>query len=60
MPYDLHKLSAGEGRVWRCLEDHREQAGFSAGCRSYLESFLQRQSSDYRLNYGGQLWWLSE
>ncbi|GAB4823102.1 hypothetical protein N2152v2_010148 [Parachlorella kessleri] len=45
-------LEPGEGRVWRCLEDHRQQAGFSAGCRSYLESFMQRQSSDYRLNYG--------
>jgi hypothetical protein len=39
--------------VYRCLEDHREDDSFSAGCRDFLEAFMRRQSSDYKLNYGG-------
>ncbi len=45
--------AAGGGRVYRCLEDHRGQEGFSDGCRDFLEDFMKRQSSDYKLNYGG-------
>ena len=35
-----------------CLQDHREQDGFSERCRQALEARMERQAADYQLNYG--------
>lgn len=47
-----HVCTAGEGKMYRCLEDSRNQPGFSPACGQDLERFIQRQSADYTLNFG--------
>lgn len=48
---DLATL-ADEGRLEGCLQDHREEEGFSDRCREAVEARLERASADYELNYG--------
>ncbi|KAI7844989.1 hypothetical protein COHA_001355 [Chlorella ohadii] len=45
-------VEMGEGRMEACLQDHREQDGFSERCRQALEARMERQAADYQLNYG--------
>lgn len=35
-----------------CLQDHREEEGFSDRCRAALESRMELAAGDYELNYG--------
>lgn len=35
-----------------CLQDHREEGGFSDRCREALEERMERQAADFELNYG--------
>lgn len=51
-PSRLHLLAPGEGRMEACLQDHREEDGFSDRCREALEERMERQAADYELNYG--------
>ncbi len=40
----------GAARVKDCLEDHKDEAGFSAGCRTEFESMMARRATDFRLD----------
>ena len=34
-----------------CLEDHREDAGFSAECKEEFEAMLEARAADFRLDF---------
>ena len=41
---------AGGARVKDCLEEHREDAGFSAECRAEFEKMMEARAADFRLD----------
>lgn len=42
----------GHARVIRCLSDNKDRETFGAKCKDEIVRFEERQSSDYRLNWG--------
>jgi Golgi apparatus protein 1 len=40
----------GGARVKDCLEDHKDEAGFSAGCKTEFEAMMARRATDFRLD----------
>ena len=40
----------GNARAKECLEQHREEANFSTGCKEELETMIQARSADFRLD----------
>ena len=41
---------AGSARVKDCLEQHRQDDGFSSECRDELENMMQERATDFRLD----------
>ncbi len=41
---------AGGARVKDCLEEHREDSGFSAECRAEFEKMMEARAADFRLD----------
>ena len=41
---------AGGARVKDCLEEHREDAGFSAECKEEFENMMEARAADFRLD----------
>ena len=41
---------AGSARVKDCLEQHRQDDGFSSECRDELENVMQERATDFRLD----------
>ena len=37
-------------RVKDCLEDHRDDAGFSAECKEMFEQMMEARAEDFRLD----------
>ena len=42
----------GHSRVIRCLSDNKDRETFGSKCKEEVVRFEERQSSDYRLNWG--------
>jgi len=42
--------AAGSARVKDCLEQHRQDDGFSSECRDELENVMQERATDFRLD----------
>ena len=40
----------GNARVEDCLEEHREDAGFSAECKEEFEAMMEARAADFRLD----------
>ncbi len=40
----------GGARVKDCLEDHREEPGFSAECKEEFEAMMEARAADFRLD----------
>ena len=40
----------GNARAKECLEDNREQPGFSPGCKEEVERMMESRASDFRLD----------
>eukprot|EP00898_Chlorokybus_atmophyticus_P002052 jgi/Chlat1/2848/Chrsp194S08770 len=40
----------GDARVKNCLEDHREDPGFSVACKKEFEAMMERRVADFRLD----------
>ena len=40
----------GNARAKECLEDNREQPGFSAGCKMEVEKMMESRAADFRLD----------
>ncbi len=40
----------GNARAKECLEDNREQPGFSLGCKAEVEKMMENRASDFRLD----------
>ena len=40
----------GNARAKECLEDNREQPGFSPGCKEEVEKMMESRASDFRLD----------
>ncbi len=40
----------GNARAKECLEDSREQPGFSATCKTEVEKMMESRASDFRLD----------
>merc|ERR1719447_1273087 len=45
-------IPAEKGRVLRCLQDHRIEAGFSEMCKREVEDDMEASNHDWRLKYG--------
>jgi hypothetical protein len=43
-------VQPGNARAKECLEDNREQPGFSAGCKSEIEKMMESRAADFRLD----------
>lgn len=43
-------VAPGNARAKECLEQHREEANFSRGCKEELETMIQARSADFRLD----------
>lgn len=43
-------LFAGNARVKDCLEDHRDDSGFSAECKEEFELMMEARAADFRLD----------
>lgn len=43
-------VAAGSARVKDCLEQHRQDDGFSSECRDELENVMQERATDFRLD----------
>ena len=43
-------VQPGNARAKECLEDNREQPGFSAGCRTEIEKMMEARAADFRLD----------
>ena len=43
-------LCAGSARVKDCLEQHRQDDGFSSECREEIETMMQERATDFRLD----------
>ncbi|GBF91963.1 hypothetical protein Rsub_04687 [Raphidocelis subcapitata] len=41
----------GHARVIRCLQEHKQAAGFGRACRDEVERYEQTAATDYRLNF---------
>lgn len=49
---DIYKSpwNAGGARVKDCLEEHREDPGFSAECKEEFEAMMEARAADFRLD----------
>ena len=45
-------MSAGQARIFGCLQENVAKAGFGEGCRQQVEQRQEKMQDDYRLNYG--------
>lgn len=43
-------VSPGNARAKECLEDHRNDEGFSADCRTEIEKMIELRVGDFRLD----------
>ena len=43
-------MPPGNARAKECLEDAREQPGFSATCKTEVEKMMESRASDFRLD----------
>ena len=43
-------VAPGNARAKECLEQHRNDANFSTGCREELETMIEARSADFRLD----------
>lgn len=43
-------MPPGNARAKECLEDNREQPGFSAGCKVEVEKMMESRAADFRLD----------
>ena len=41
---------AGNARVKDCLEEHRDEAGFSSECKAEFETMMEARAADFRLD----------
>eukprot|EP00899_Mesostigma_viride_P006852 jgi/Mesvir1/16168/Mv08435-RA.1 len=44
------EVRPGNARVKDCLEDHRNDPGFSVNCKAQFESMMERRAADFRLD----------
>ena len=49
---DRRARHAGGSRAKDCLEEHREDAGFSAECKEEFEGMMEARAADFRLDSG--------
>ena len=43
-------VAPGNARAKECLEQHRDETGFSAGCKEELELMMAARAADFRLD----------
>ena len=43
-------VQPGNARAKECLEDNREQPGFSQGCKTEIEKMMEARAADFRLD----------
>ena len=46
----LDNCCAGNARIKDCLEEHREDPGFSAECKEEFENMMEARAADFRLD----------
>ena len=44
------ETAPGNARAKECLEQHRDDANFSTGCKEELETMIAARSADFRLD----------
>jgi golgi apparatus protein 1 len=41
----------GNARAKDCLEEHKDDEGFTAGCKDEIEKMMSERAADFRLDY---------